>query len=234
MQIIYLISKKSIENNFVGKVIEYLKKDIKDNSIITLIGGWKGNYEHTKIKSDLIIKNLNLIDFKFKKVNVLTEFTTPEAAKTMVDEADILYLQGGVPRFQRDFVNEKSIRQNIVNFDGVIFGESAGAMNISQRVLEIPMSEYINEFNVYDGYGLIPFSIMPHFNIKTLRDKEIIMWETDKALMSDFEVAAKNAGEVYCLPDESVVRYFNGDIRVLNNKCYLYNNGEFTVIDDEK
>ena len=81
--------------------------------------------------------------------------------------ADIIYLMGGDPILQNEFV----INNNLLNFikksNSFIIGVSAGSMNLAKSAF-IPKYELNSKAKFIKGFGLCDISIIPHFNTNDL------------------------------------------------------------------
>lgn len=77
-------------------------------------------------------------------------------AKDFFNWADIIYLGGGSTKVLMDFLNQISFL-SLLNEKHFIVGFSAGAIAVCKQGYSL------DKENVFEGFGLLPFSVTPHF-----------------------------------------------------------------------
>lgn len=83
--------------------------------------------------------------------------------KSMIYNADILFLTGGYPDRFLYRIDQKNIRKSIQNFHGIIMGTSAGAM-IQFDKYHVTPEEEGQDYEYHDGLGLLSgFDIEVHY-----------------------------------------------------------------------
>ena len=192
----YLFSAISNDgfNETQGK---YLKKDIKNNSKIVFISSIADAYEKNDLKFNNFIESFEKIGITFNSSSLIDNRKTNLEAKTLVDEADIVFLMGGSPILQMNFIKEYSLINEIKN-KKIVIGVSAGAINQSNKVVYIDET-YEDRVLKYDGLGLVDINIYPH-----------LVWSNVDYLKEVFEVS--NYVPITILPNDSFVRIENNDI----------------------
>lgn len=134
---------------------------------------------------------------------------TPEEANTLIQNADLVLLSGGSTLKQIASIREYGLEEALRDRAGVTFGISAGAINMAQRVV---LAKNINddkpELSIYNGIGLVDFSIEPHLN------------ELTAAHIAEIQEAAKHA-PIYGLYDESFILVVNGE-KEFYGACRLF------------
>ena len=143
----YLFSHIDLEKVFTKKQSEYLKKDIKKNSIITFL---VNDEEHVK----KILTCFKKIDIIFKEYYILDKVD-----EEIINKSDIIYLSGGIPKEKMNKL--KAFKDILKNYNGIIIGTSAGSMNQATQVTYLDEDKLIS----YEGLGLTNILIYPHFNI---------------------------------------------------------------------
>ena len=192
----YLFSAISNDgfNEIQGK---YLKKDIKNNSKIVFISSIADAHEKNDLKFNNFIENFKKIGITFNSSNLIDNRKKNLEAKTLIDEADIVFLMGGSPILQMNFIKEYSLINEIKN-KKIVIGVSAGAINQSNKVVYIDET-YEDRVLKYDGLGLADINIYPH-----------LVWSNVDYLKEVFEVS--NYVPITILPNDSFVRIENNDI----------------------
>ena len=198
----YLMSGIDKENGFTKEQAKSLKKDIKDNSVITFIASDFDNIEKTDKNKNLLIDAFNKAGINFKCEYLVDKRVSKEEAKELLSESNIVFLMGGDTYKEMQSINEYDIKEDIISRD-LIIGVSAGSLNQSKNVI------YLDEYQdyklvKYEGLGLVDFNIYPHLDFKNKEFlKEIFTVSNDRPLIA--------------LPNESFIRCENGNIEYFGN-----------------
>lgn len=197
----YLFSGLDKEKGFTKEQEKYLKKDIKSNVKIVYICSIPDNYERS---DEQLLRYTNMfknIDIKFSKESVIDKRITKETAKELINEADIIFLMGGSPELQMNFILEYDLVNEIKN-KNIVLGVSAGSMNQSKRVM------YKDDFDNYklkdyQGLGLVDINIFPHVDLS-----EDIMKEGEEI---------NQIIPLILLPNDSFIRVENNNVEIIGN-----------------
>lgn len=193
----YLFSGIDKVNGFTKEQATSLKKDIKDNSIITFIASDFDNTEKTDTNKKQLIDAFNNIGINFKCEYLVDKRVSKDEAKELLNKSDIVFLMGGDTYKEMKSINEYDIKEDITNRK-LILGVSAGSLNQSKNVV------YLDEYQdyklvKYEGLGLVDFNIYPHLDFKNIDFlKEVFTVSNDTPLIA--------------LPNESFIRCENGNI----------------------
>lgn len=213
----YLMSGIDKENGFTSEQVNSLKKDIKDNSVITFIASNFDNIEKTVKNKNLLVEAFNKVGINFKCEYLVDKRVTKEEAKELLNKSNIVFLMGGDTYKEMQSINEYKIKDDITSRD-LIIGVSAGSLNQSKNVI------YLDEYQdyklvKYEGLGLVEFNIYPHLDLKNEEFlKEIFTVSNDRPLIA--------------LPNESFIRCENDKIEYHGN-YYKVRNGVMIINDKE-
>lgn len=210
MSINYYFSEFDKEKGFSEKLAKLLRKDIKKRKLFVYICTNPDQFEETNkyfrdnitwfVEEGIMFQLYHIVDYRVKK----------EEAELLIKNASVIFLCGGDPFAQDEFLEEYELKDLIKNCDGVVMGISAGAINMAEKSL-CTRDEDIKETIVYDGIGLDDITVDPHFSPDKL---ELI--ENDLFPLS-------NEMKIYGLCDEGVIRVkdnkldFLGDIYLISN-----------------
>ena len=216
MSIIYMLSGPVKNKGFEPNIEESIKKDLNGKKSIVFIPTSPTNYEkndlytygNSEIKGIMTyISNISNID----KVTIIDDRISRDERIELIKNTDVIYLLGGNPFNQIEYINNNKYDELIRNFNGIIIGTSAGAMNLCKNVY-YSKDEDFDKSIFYDGIGLVDITIDPHFDINNKEQvEEIINNSVDK--------------EIIGLPNESAIRIENGNIEYIN-EIYIYNGKE--------
>lgn len=209
---VYLLSGG---DTFSLEVQELLQKDLKGKCNLVSVGAGKkyeendayfyGNQTFSGVQADFKfsdIKNFNLIDNR----------TSKEEGLELLKNADIIYLQGGDPFVQLEYLQNNGYDEFLKKYNGILLGVSAGTMNLSKLAFYSKDEDY-PETTFYNALGITDLTIDPHFDINDKdRINEIIKWSKKH--------------EIIGLPDYSaIIIEQDGSIKNIGN-FYAYENGK--------
>ncbi|MCT4612556.1 MAG: Type 1 glutamine amidotransferase-like domain-containing protein [Clostridia bacterium] len=225
MAIYYLVS--GIDYNDMGKeIFDRIGKDLEDIKKVVFIPGKPHEMEKSFFEKELSAEKFKYYGIDFSEYVFLDDKTmTSSEMKAHIDTADMLVLLGGHPEKQMKFIRGNNITKEVILFDKVVLAMSAGAMNLSRICVNIPLTEYYNDYNPYNGLWCFEFSIMPHFNVVSNENGGIKLHHYDKFNMDNFKRAAGNE-LVYCLSDNDFVRVSDRGTELCGDNIYVYENGE--------
>ena len=204
----YLFSSIS-KDGFNNKQTEYLKKDIKNNSNISFISSVPNDFEKNDLLFKAFVNYFKKINISFNSSNLIDKRKTKEESKSIIDNSDIVFLMGGSPILQMQFINEYDLINNIKSTN-IVIGTSAGAINQSNKVFYIDL-DYEDKILKYDGLGLTNLNIYPHLD-----------WNNIDYLKEVFELS--NYIPLTILPNDSFIRICNNSISYIGEHNLVYNN----------
>lgn len=213
---IYILSGGDRQEGFLtDELKELLKYDLKGKTNLVSIGAKEENE-----KNDIYFygdkENLGIVNtFKFSdltKFDLIDGRTKKEAGLKLLENADIIYLQGGDPLLQLKYIKDNKYDIFLRNYNGIILGLSAGSLNIAKKAFYSKDEDFIKSF-FYDGLDLADITVDPHFDI------------TDDTRVQEIKNASFER-EIIGLPDYSaVVADENGRINYVGIN-YIFNNGK--------
>lgn len=120
---------------------------------------------------------------------VIDERTPSDKAQRMLREADCVFLMGGNPTAQMQFIRQRSLAESLRDFGGVLLGVSAGSINMARRALDVWESP-----KAYEGLGLTGITIKSHVN------------EGEEALLEKLRaISAAERLPICAMEDESAI-----------------------------
>lgn len=161
----YLLSGMDEKNNynFFHDIAKKLKKDLEKFNTIVYIPTYPENKEKCKILSKS--EKFKNIGINFQKNIVLDNSYSQKEIKKIINENELFFLYGGNPFKQIEFINQYNITELIRN--KVIISLSAGSINMCKNAICTKDKDF-EESKLYQGMGLVEFSIEPHFDINNI------------------------------------------------------------------
>lgn len=216
----YIFSGFSTQEHFGGKTSEFFKKDLMDASNIVFIPGGNGKNNKTDRYVNTDINWFKEIGIDFKKVVILDTTMKKEKMKLEINEADVIFLMGGNTLAQNNFLINYDLKQPIKDFDGVVIGVSAGAINLGEISLcSKDISEGVNETKMYEGIGRIKYTFEPHFNLKNTE------------LLKNELYPISNKIDIYGLPNDGGVKIQDEKFIIIKGNIYLIKEKNVEIIE---
>ena len=197
----YLISYIDKETGLNENQKKYLKKDLEGKRSIAFISSLPDLYDENDEKLQSQLGRLAISDITFDNAYLIDHRKNKNTAKKEIMDSDVVFLMGGDPYSEMEFIKEYEL-VDILKQKDFIIGVSAGAMIQAPRVV------YRDEFNNdiirdFEGLGLVGIYIFPHV------DDEKIMEESHEM------------NEIYPntpLYNSDFVRVENGNIEIVKQK----------------
>lgn len=223
MKITYVFSGFSVDEHF-GKETEILfKEDLKECKNIVFIPGGMGKNSKTDRYANTDVSWFKEIGVNLQTVDIIDVNMEQDEIKEKMKKADIVFLMGGDTIKQYEFLCKYNLKQIIKEFDGIVIGISAGAINLeTTSVCSKDLKDGINETKIYDGIGRIKYTIEPHFDVD------------NKELLSDELYPISNKLKIYGLPNDGGLRIEDNSYKIVKGKIYIIENNEVKVLLDEE
>jgi len=137
-----------------------LSEDLLNKEKLVFIASTPDDYE----KCDKHFKEFKTFfkKFKIKDMVLIDKRVTKYASIKHIETSDVIFLTGGNPITQMEFIKEYEIDTLIEGFRGVIIGLSAGSINLGKEAY-CSKDEDFPETITYPGLGVVDITIDPHF-----------------------------------------------------------------------
>lgn len=201
---------------FPEKLVQCLHEDITDRKSLVMISAQPSGYEGEQINFDdisewtwltqanLIFDEYHFIDYRMQK----------EEAQRFIQNASVIFLCGGDPVQQNDFLAEYELPDVIKNSNAVIMGASAGALNMSAKWLSLDNTGYeVETSTIYNGIGFDHFAYESH----SKRDYA--------TFVQGYLFPLSEEIDVYAAEQESAMRVKDGKIEIMG-PVYLISHSE--------
>ncbi len=183
----------------------------------------------TEEHSFAIRYTMELTGIMFENYTILDD-RNKEQAENLVRSSDFIILGGGHVPTQHAFFTGIGLRDLMKDFEGTVFGISAGSMNAAEVVYAQPEREGESidpDFEKYlPGLNLTKTMLIPHY--QEIRDKIL----DGKRLFEDITCPDSIGREFYALCDGSYL-YSDGITERICGEAWLIKNGSITKICEE-
>lgn len=150
---------------FPEKLVKLLHEDIQVRKSLIMISANPSGYTGENINFDDISEWtwLNQANIIFDEYHFIDYRMQKEDAQRLLQNASVIFLCGGDPVLQNDFLAEYELSDVIKNSNAVIMGASAGAINMAEKWLSLINTGYeVETSTIYDGIGTDHFAYESH------------------------------------------------------------------------
>jgi dipeptidase E len=162
-----------------------------------------------------------LSGIEFVSYGVLDRRNQEQAAE-LVENSNFIILGGGHVPTQAKFFRQIKLRELLADFEGVIFGISAGSMNSAVEVYAQPELDGEADDPEYQrffpGLGLTEYQLLPHY-----QDTKNLLLD-GKRLFEDITYSDSMGHTFYAIPDGSYL-YAEDDKTEIQGEYYLISDG---------
>lgn len=165
-------------NGFTDDFGSLLKVHIKSGMDFVFVAS---EFENTHKKTDWycnqFLQMFSDCGLTFGSVVVVDSRMPEKVAQDIIRKADVLWLAGGDTPTQFGYLNSYGLIPCIREHKGVIIGMSAGSINMA-KVAICTLTCGHHELAIYEGLGLVEFSVEPHFDKDNLTEELLMLSET--------------------------------------------------------
>ncbi|OGO81938.1 MAG: hypothetical protein A2Y18_08190 [Clostridiales bacterium GWD2_32_19] len=127
---------------FSEKIAESFIKNIVQGSNITFIPTSQEDVETVEKYKTVNIKWLKEIGITFEESFIIGIDDDKKSAVNKLEKSDVIYLMGGLPHTQLELINKLGIEEKIKEFQGILIGTSAGALNLCEYSITTRYDDY--------------------------------------------------------------------------------------------
>lgn len=200
------------DNGFPSNITKLLKNDITDRKSLVMISG---NPEEEIFESDFFIKKwFDQVGILFNEYHIFNKNSSENEMKDILNNASLIFLCGGYPKVQNDFIIKNDLKNTLKYSDSIIMGASAGSMNMSLKWLSSKNTDQSVEYSsVVSGVGLDNFYFCTKAN-QSITDKKLIEELSQK--LADTQIFIAIGESAIRIENEN--RDFTGEIFSMFNK----------------
>lgn len=193
-------------NFFPEKLVQCLHEDIQDRKSLVMISAEPSGYTGEQINIDDVSECtwLNQANIIFDEYHFIDYRMQKEEAQRLIHNASVIFLCGGDPVLQNDFLADYELSNVIKNSNAVIIGASAGAINMAAKWLCLKSTgNEVETSTIYDGIGFDHFAYESH----SKRDYA--------TFVQGYLFPLSEEIDVYAAEQESAMRVKDGKIEIM-------------------
>ena len=204
-------------------IVDQIKKYLHGNNTLLFIASSPDDKEKIDLYTKLLFEGFRLSGISFKEYLVL-DSSTIDNADEYIDRANMIFLSGGDTYIQNIFFKRINLREKLEKFNGVIIGQSAGAINMADDVFNSPEEKEKSEPVFFRGLGLTDINIEPHFVLDDTGFDEFERYQRDAILLES------NNRIIYGQCDGSHIIIDNDGNTTIYGETYLILNRQISLI----
>lgn len=213
---------KEIDNK--NGLVDQLKSKLDGTKGILYVPADASNKDKINEYSKILFDALKLSGIVFDNYYVVDDKSSVEEVRDRVLKSDLVFLSGGDTFTQMQYFERIKLRDILSDYEGVIVGQSAGAINLAEDVYNSPeCEEDLNRPCYFKGLGKTYINIEPHFILDTSN------FDSDEMLHRTAMLEESKRRDLYALPDVSHI-FDDGVEQVVYGECYLLRDGEVNRI----
>jgi dipeptidase E len=145
-----------------------LNKYLPVNPSFVFIASDFSQPQRTQYFLDVLIQSFRDKGLVFKTVHTIDFHVTPETARELIYEADVIWIAGGPTLKQINYIKQYELIPNLLNRNGITIGMSAGSINMAKRAILVEDTDDNVKTEIYEGIGLVDLNIEPHLNYASI------------------------------------------------------------------
>ncbi|WP_339148985.1 MULTISPECIES: Type 1 glutamine amidotransferase-like domain-containing protein [unclassified Sutcliffiella] len=198
-------------NNFIPEnLTRVLQEDITDRKSIAMISSNPDIYEEDGATER---SWLDVAGITFDEYHLVNYQLQKDDAHTLIQKASVIFLLGGNPLKQNEFLMEYELSEPIKQSKAVVIGASAGAINMSAKWLCSKELGFETETSsIYSGVGLDDISVLSHYDLENNTDQ--ILSELSP-LSHEMDIYASNKDCAIRVKGDQIDIF--GDVYVISN-----------------
>ena len=195
------ITAKDADCSFNPNLICVLRSAIDNNSNLVFINA--PGFSNDNLYFNKILNCFIKIGVSFEKTLEISDMSKIEEL-AQFPKKRVYFLMGGNPLTQYELIKNYNLIDELRNYEGVVIGFCAGAINLSKHAIITSDDDFDKPFS-YSGINRVDISVEPHF---CLDDSEF----TRNRIKEINHFCESLNTEIYAIPDHSVIDIVNGSI----------------------
>ncbi|MCL2445459.1 MAG: peptidase E [Oscillospiraceae bacterium] len=172
---------------FPPEVAAFLREHLTQHESLAFVASNVANHAKTDHYAATLNDYFAKAGVHFSRYHMLDGRISFAHAVQLATETDCVFLMGGNPATQIQYLRESGLAQAIAGTHAAVFGLSAGAINMAKTAFDDTQSP-----STYAGLGLADITIHPHFDPQKQDELAAIR-----------QVSAKRP--IYAMKDESAI-----------------------------
>lgn len=204
-------------------IVDQIKENLKNTNTILFICSDPNKKYKTIEYSKLLFESLKLSGITFNNYLVLDSINL-EKISEYIENADMIFLSGGDTYIQNEYFSKLKLKDKLISYDGLVIGQSAGALNMSEDVFNSPEEMEDSEPIYFKGLGLTDINIEPHFTFNSNEFDEAQKYQRKCIITESYK------RNIYGQCDGSHIFIDENNNAIIYGETYILKNGEISLI----
>ena len=195
------LTSKDEDCSFNPNLICALRASNCENSNLVFIHA--PNLKNQDLYFEKILQCFNKIGINFNQTLEIYDMSKVDEL-AQFPKNRVYFLMCGNPLTQYELIEKYNLVEELRNYDGLVIGFCAGAINLSKHAIITTDSDFDKPIS-YNGINRIDFSVEPHFYLDDT--------EFTKNRLQEINNFCKTLNtEIYAIPEKSVIDILNDSI----------------------
>lgn len=205
--------------NNINGIVDQLKMNLKETKKVVFVAS-DINDLHEKVLSyaNVFFDSMKMVGINFSEYYIL-DGENKDNAFEYINDADLVFLCGGSTYNQHLFFETINLKSLLRSYNGVVMGQSAGALNMAINVFNSPEEQENSEPIYFDGLGLTDINIEPHFMYNTSNFDDNENYQRDIIIKESYNKC------IYGQCNGSHIYIDNNNVASIYGETYLIYNG---------
>ena len=203
----------------VSDVLTNMKKIVQKRDSLVVIANDPTETDSNDYLFKATVESFNMTEgFNFKNYTLLDNRNADDA-ENIIKNADFLLLSGGKIICQKEFFERINLKTLLKDFTGLVYGFSAGAMNLCETVCNFP--EEISDLpqpRLVPGLGFSKRYLIPHFDSKRC---EYAFECKDFDIAKEYILPYSKKFELTALDNDAYIIMKDGKETFYGNYCFI-------------
>ena len=204
-------------------ILDDIKNSLNSINTMLFVASDPDDKERIESYSELLFDAFKLSGIDFKECLILDNSSINKVDE-YISKADLIFLAGGDTYIQNQFFNKINLKDKLNKYDGLVIGQSAGAINMATDAFNSPENMEESEPVFFKGLGFTNINVEPHF---VYDDSS---FDAAKKYQRDAIIKESYNRKIYGQCDGSHILIDENDNVIVRGETYLISNGEITLI----
>lgn len=212
-------------------IIKQIKNNLSNENNLIFIVSNPLDFDKNDNYGKITLDSFNMSGFNFKNLIIIDDRYKGDLNNT-IKEADLVFLAGGNTFVQMQFFEKINLGKILENYEGVVIGQSAGAINLAKYAICAPeYEEEIGTNYIWSGLNMTNINIEPHFILETNSELEKRLRKELLDLSLKYPIYAILDGTHIFDNGKEIILYGEGYLIKNKNIVKLSNVSEVKIID---
>lgn len=214
-------TKSPVKIEGTNDILKTIKRSLKNKGRLVVVANDPTAWEENDYKAEVYFHALRLSGIKFKEIFVVDDRNAKNASE-ILSKADLIYLRGGKILCQAKFLKKIGFEKVLKNYEGLVIGVSAGAMNLCDYVCNFPEETGdLGQKQIVKGLGYFDELLVPHCDGTRYQMQVEEGFDVFKGYILPFS----HKHDLLVIPNDSYIVLDKNGAKTYGD-CYLLRKGE--------